>query len=32
MEVVDGMHAEQTKWVGRMLGDAGAISKCEVIH
>ena len=31
MEVVDGMHAEQSQWVVRMSGDARALPECEVI-
>ena len=32
MEVVDGMHAGQSRVVGPMSGDAGALPECEVIH
>ena len=30
MEVVDGKHARQNQRVGRMSGDAGALTDCEV--
>ena len=30
MEVVDGMHAEQSQRVGCMTGDGGALTECEV--
>ena len=32
MKVVDGMHVGQSRGVGRMPGDAGALPECEVIH
>ena len=32
MEVVDGMHADKAKGVGRMSGDAGALPVCEMVH
>ena len=32
MEVVDGKNAGQSRGVGRMTGDAGALSECKVIH
>ena len=32
MEVVDGVHVGQSQGVGRLSGDAGALSECEVIH
>ena len=31
MDVVDGMHEGHSQVVGRMSGDAGAFSECEVI-
>ena len=30
IEVVDGMHAGQSRRVGRMSGDAGAFPECEL--
>ena len=30
MEVLVGMHAGQSQWVGRMSGDAGEYPECEV--
>ena len=32
IKVVDGMHAELSKVVGRISRDAGALPECEVIH
>ena len=32
MEVVERMHAGQSRGLGRMSGDAGALPECEVIH
>ena len=32
MEVVGAMHAEQSHWVGRMLGDAERFPECEVLY
>ena len=32
MEVLDGMHTGQTQGGGRMSGDAGVLSECEVIQ
>ena len=29
---MDGMHVGQSLGVGRMLGDAGALPDCYVIH
>ena len=32
MQMVDGMLAGQSRGVGRMSGDAGALPECDVIH
>ena len=32
MDVVNGMHAGQSKGVNCKSGDAGALPECEVIH
>ena len=32
MEVVDDMNAGQSRGIGLMSGDAGALPECEVIH
>ena len=32
MEVLDSMHAGQSREVGRMSGDAGALPECVVVQ
>ena len=32
MEVLDDMHAGEYQGVGCMLGDAGALSECKIMH